>query len=353
MPELTYAFDAFISYRRQEPDKKFARDLLKSLQQLGYRVAFDEITFSPQASFLEEMERCVRSSRFVLAVVSSRYFESGNTQEEAIITKVMDMGDRQRRLIPIIIEEVERPFWIYNLVGINFTDPDPLMPPIERLQIALGKPSLDTEASKNETVLPLAISTTKSRAVWEVVFDGELLPTFDHGRLVDSIVSQLSEISRDMSLREISRDSIDGCIVIKLKGAEAGYKVIESLVESGQLTEILGLQIENLRVLTVPSTKMRFAGQMLSDLDSSIQFPQSTIAYGLQQRLKLTQRLAEIPGPQFEQFIFALQVPKGIVAGASAPQGQRVASLLEWAEGPGGCGLTTIETLLDDLINPP
>jgi hypothetical protein len=333
MPEPTYAFDAFISYRRQEPDKKFARDLLKSLQQLGYRVAFDEITFSPQASFLEEMERCVRSSRFVLAVVSSRYFESGNTQEEAIITKVMDMGDRQRRLIPLIIEEVERPFWIYNLVGINFTDPDPLMPPIERLQIALGKPSLDAEISQDEKVLPLASPTTQRRAVWEIVLDGELLPTFDHGCLVDDIVSQLSAVAGDTSLREISRDSVDGSVVIKLKGTEVGFRSVESAYQSDNLREFSGWSVEGVRLLNTSSNH-------------------NPLAANLQQRLKLTQRLAEIPVPQFEQMVFALQVPKGIVAGASAPQGHRVVSLLEWVESPGGCGIDSLTALLEDLINP-
>lgn len=140
MSQATYPYDAFISYRRQDPDKQFARNLRQSLMAAGYRVAFDEVDFAPQASFLEEMERCVRQSRFVLAVVSPRYFASGNTQEEAIITKVMDMADRKRRLIPLTIEAVELPYWLYNLVGIRFDDDDPLIPPFDKLKTALGDP---------------------------------------------------------------------------------------------------------------------------------------------------------------------------------------------------------------------
>lgn len=187
---------------------------------------------------------------------------------------------------------------------------------------------------------------------WQISLAVELFPTFDQARLIDDIVRQLSEISGDVSLREISRDSIDGCVVIKLKSTEAGYKIIESFVESGQLTELLGAQIENLRVLTVPSTQKRFAGQMLSNLDLPTEFPQSAIAYSLQQRLKLSQRLSQIPGPQFEEMLFALNVPKGIVAGPSAPQRQRVVSLLEWAESEMGHGLDTLEDLLESFTNP-
>ncbi|MGF1570242.1 MAG: toll/interleukin-1 receptor domain-containing protein [Nodosilinea sp.] len=91
--------------------------------------------------------------------------------------------------------------------------------------------------------------------------------------------------------------------------------------------------VEAVTLLSHPSKK-----KMLSD------DPQS--------RLQLSQRLAALPSPQFEQMLFALDLPKGLVAGASAPQGQRVASLLEWAEGPGGCGLTHLQALLDELINP-
>ena len=72
----------------------------------GYRVAIDERDFLANASFLLEMERCIRESRFTVAVISPRYLESGNALEEAIISKVLDMGDRKRRLIPLVIEAV-------------------------------------------------------------------------------------------------------------------------------------------------------------------------------------------------------------------------------------------------------
>jgi predicted nucleotide-binding protein len=137
---FTGQYDVFISYRRQEPDKAFARSLLRDLETAGYKVAIDERDFSANASFLEEMERCVKKSRFTLAVVSPRYFESGNCEEEAIICKVLDMGERKRRLIPLTIEKVEMPTWMYGIVGINFMDQDPIVPPLEKLKGTLGNP---------------------------------------------------------------------------------------------------------------------------------------------------------------------------------------------------------------------
>ena len=133
---LTYKYDALISYRRQEPDKAFARDLLRRLEDAGLKVAIDERDFDPAATFLQEMERCIKDSRYTLAVMSPRYLESGNCEEEAIICKVLDMKDRRRRIIPLTIEAVTMPYWLYNIVGINFTDVDPLVDPHNKL---LGK----------------------------------------------------------------------------------------------------------------------------------------------------------------------------------------------------------------------
>jgi hypothetical protein len=128
-----FKYHAFISYRRQEPDRTFAHALLRRLEANGFKVAIDERDFDPVATFLEEMERCIQESHFTLAVASPRYFESGNCVEEAIICKVLDMSERRRRTIPLTIEKVEMPTWLYNIVGINFTDDSPLVDPHEKL----------------------------------------------------------------------------------------------------------------------------------------------------------------------------------------------------------------------------
>jgi hypothetical protein len=136
-------YDVFLSYRHDGPDIAFARRLLDALEADGYRVAIDERNFPANASFLLEMERCVRQSRFTVAVISSRYLSSDNCQEEAIICKVLDMGDRTRRLIPLIIEPVSMPAWLYGIVGIDCTTADPLVDPFDKLKATLGAPQIE------------------------------------------------------------------------------------------------------------------------------------------------------------------------------------------------------------------
>ena len=138
--DLPLLYDVFISYRHQGEDMRFARELVAALESEGYRVAIDERDFPANASFLQEMERAIRQSRFTVAVISPRYFESGHTEEEAIITKVLDMADRKRRLIPLVIEPVPLPVWLYGIVGIDWTKRDPLVDPFDKLTATLGAP---------------------------------------------------------------------------------------------------------------------------------------------------------------------------------------------------------------------
>lgn len=133
-------YDVFISYRHGGRDGEFARELLQALEREGYTVAIDERDFPANASFLHEMERCVRESRFTIALVSPRYLGSGHCEEEAILCKVLDMGDRSRRLLPMILEPVELPAWLFGLVGIDCTKADPLVDPLDRLKAVLGTP---------------------------------------------------------------------------------------------------------------------------------------------------------------------------------------------------------------------
>jgi hypothetical protein len=133
-------YDVFVSYRHGGHDTAFATELLAALEADGYSVAIDERDFPANASFLQEMERCIRESRFTVAVISSRYLDSGNCAEEAIICKVLDMGDRKRRLIPLLIEPVPMPAWLYGIVGIDCTRRDPLVDPFDKLKATLGAP---------------------------------------------------------------------------------------------------------------------------------------------------------------------------------------------------------------------
>jgi hypothetical protein len=59
---------------------------------------------------------------------------------DALISKVLDMGERKRRLVPLVIEAVTRPVWLYDIAGVGYTDADPLLAPLDRLLAMLRNP---------------------------------------------------------------------------------------------------------------------------------------------------------------------------------------------------------------------
>ncbi|MBD1915430.1 CHAT domain-containing protein [Phormidium sp. FACHB-322] len=72
-----------------------------------------------------------------------------------------------------------------------------------------------------------------------------------------------------------------------------------------------------------------------------------------QTRTKLYQLLLNLPGPQFESVLFALNPPRGNISPSNAPQGQRVPELLAWLESPIGPGLDALKTVLANVLPDP
>lgn len=114
-------YDAFLSYRHGDPDRRYAEELVQVIEAHGLRAAIDVRDFAPNEHFLREMERCVKESRFTLCVVTAKYLESDHTNEEAVIAKTLDLSQRTRRVLPLIYERVTLPVWLHGLSGIDFT----------------------------------------------------------------------------------------------------------------------------------------------------------------------------------------------------------------------------------------
>ncbi|MEM9092629.1 MAG: hypothetical protein AAGC93_28345 [Cyanobacteria bacterium P01_F01_bin.53] len=68
------------------------------------------------------------------------------------------------------------------------------------------------------------------------------------------------------------------------------------------------------------------------------------------ERLHLIQTLNALPGPQFDELLFALNPPSANIPSNAAPQANRSKALLEWIESPIGPGLPELEAILKNII---
>jgi hypothetical protein len=89
-------------------------------------------------------------------------------------------------------------------------------------------------------------------------------------------------------------------------------------------------------------------GKLFADLSGS-----SAGATHARDRMQLFAALSSMPGPQFSQLVFTLNPPPGNVPPDSAPQANRVAALLQWADSPMGPGLATLDSLLTEISGGP
>jgi hypothetical protein len=55
-------------------------------------------------------------------VITAAYVDSDHCFEEGIMSKTLDLGDRKKRLVPLLFERVTLPLWLHGLVGIDSSE---------------------------------------------------------------------------------------------------------------------------------------------------------------------------------------------------------------------------------------
>jgi hypothetical protein len=129
-----FIYDAFISYRHQDPDKAWTRrTLVPRLQESGIRVCIDYRDFRPGALLLLEMERAIEQSRYTLAVLSPAYLKSDFVELENVMAQHLGLELSQRRLITIMREASKPRLGLRARMWLDFKDDDELDVNIARL----------------------------------------------------------------------------------------------------------------------------------------------------------------------------------------------------------------------------
>lgn len=68
------------------------------------------------------------------------------------------------------------------------------------------------------------------------------------------------------------------------------------------------------------------------------------------ERLRIIQILNALPRSQFEELVFILNIPQGVVPPNSASQGVQSVALLTWAESLTGPGLHELKQILSEMV---
>ncbi|WP_204141290.1 tetratricopeptide repeat protein [Halomicronema sp. CCY15110] len=326
--------DFFISYVAS--DRPWAKWIAWCLEEEGYSVFIDIKGFRPGSNFLQEVQRiqCERS----LVVLSEAYSRASSANPEILAAFSGSLQANERKLIPVRVEDCKPTGFLRTLIYVDLVDSSEVEAK-KQLLSAIGsrdrmrsRPSFPDENSSEERIQlnkPKFPGRRTKRINWQIVIDYTLENTFDHGRFVDSIVDQIRQLSKDRSLEEVDRSCKNGSTYLTFKGGESGFRTIETLFRSNELTEINGIPIEQVKAL------------------SEI----SKVNLTPRERLALSRKITSLTIQDFNDLLILLNPPAGLIPSPSASQGDRVYALLTWAESTTGPGLGTIQDALNEVLS--
>jgi hypothetical protein len=356
--------DFFVSYN--SADRTWAEWIAWVLEEQGYTVVIQAWDFRPGGNFILDMQRATAESERTILVLSDAYLQAQYTQPEWAAAFRQDPTATSRRLLPIRVAECQPtgmlgPLVYVDLVGKSETEAEQLvLAALQERAKPTTRPSFPGSPPAAERVTPQKAvfpGAKPMRVKWQIVLEGELSNTFDDSDLINRLIQQLKELTQDQSLT--CEKAENGSIVLTLKGTEEGFKVIEALFKSGQLTEICGLHVEYVGLVSARPTSFTQAISSQSQ-NPTAQIPSSRISMTSQPskitalgRLQLIKKLNGLPPSQFEELLGALNPPAGIVPGPAAGQGARTAALLQWVEGSTGRGLAELEAVYDAIASHP
>jgi hypothetical protein len=124
-------YDVFLSHSTK--DREFAVRLATDLANTGIRVWLDEWDIQPGESFAEAIEKAIKTSRFILIVMSPDYFQSSWTQQEWRYALASEVEGEHIRVIPILYRDCDIPPMLRTKVWVDFRDQTQYQTVLERL----------------------------------------------------------------------------------------------------------------------------------------------------------------------------------------------------------------------------
>jgi len=342
--------DFFVSYN--SADKAWAEWIAWVLEENGYTVIIQAWDFRPGGNFILDMQQAAEDSQTTIMVLSDHYLKAQYTQPEWAAAFAKDPTGTDRRLLPIRVGDCQptgmlRQRVYVDLVSQSEADAEQLVlgalqaraKPSTRPSFPGSSPPTGDRVTDHKVEFPGA---RLPRTKWQIVLDYQLENTFDHGRVVDRIVDQLKQFAEDASLEEVKRHCHEGSTFLTLTSTQMGFSRIETLCQTGQLSEINTIAIEHLQ------RPLEQSQQPIMTPDSPS--PSVNTPLTPRERLALSRSIAGLTVQDFNDLLLLLSPPHGIMPPPTATQGDRTYALLNWAQSTTGPGLGAVQAALREIL---
>jgi SAM-dependent methyltransferase len=163
-------YQIFVSHNQLA--KPWVRRFVEALRSHGLSVFFDEDSIAPGSNVVRALDQALDGSQFIVLIVTPASLQSEWVSMESAIATYRDPSAKNRTLIPVILENIDRdsiPPSVRALNSVSLVDPRRRTAELQRLLESLGIPkraartiaeSEDNwgkvpEASSSEETLPL------------------------------------------------------------------------------------------------------------------------------------------------------------------------------------------------------
>jgi hypothetical protein len=133
-------YDAFISYRRREPDRQWVHDrLVVALRSRGLRICLDDDDFRLGQPVVLEMERAVEQSRYTVAVLTPEWVMSSYTEFEEVLARTLGLETGAWPVIAVVRRPTPLPLRLRAVTALDMSDDATFEPDLDRLCAALRR----------------------------------------------------------------------------------------------------------------------------------------------------------------------------------------------------------------------
>ena len=122
MPETSQSRDFFISYNHR--DANWAEWIAWELEENGYTTKIQAWDFRPGSNFVIEMDTALKEAKRMIAVLSANYLDSQFTPSEWTVLFAKDPRGKERKLVPVRVQEVDVDGLLGQIVYIDVVGKD-------------------------------------------------------------------------------------------------------------------------------------------------------------------------------------------------------------------------------------
>lgn len=209
-------------------------------------------------------------------------------------------------------------------------------------------------------VLDMQKATTETKCTVMVLSDSYTRALYTQPEWAAAFVQDPTGSSRKLLPIKVAPCFLEGMlsplVYIDLVGkpqAQARKLLTLALQERAKPKSSPGFPVSNSSIPPVsdfPGDSSSIAGKK-TILNNDNQHSAVPRKFSSRERLAILQKLNSLPLSQFEEVVFALNPPGGVISSGSLPQESQTKSLLVWLESPEGIGLEELDDILEVILS--